>query len=61
MISIGQCQVVQKDSAILNDAFEVRDTIHADHVSMCKFSDKQDSGYKKVLDAIEVLLEGRFE
>jgi hypothetical protein len=49
---------VQQDSAILNDAYEICDTIDADHMGMCKFSDKKDSGYKKVLDAIEVLLEG---
>jgi len=51
-------QVVPGDSAIIGDPHENRGTIHGDHISMVKFSTKDDSGYKKVLYAIEMLLEG---
>jgi hypothetical protein len=50
---------VDKDSAILGDAREYRETIHADHVGMVKFSTRSDPGFKKVLGAIEMLLEMR--
>jgi protein SERAC1 len=52
-------QVVDKDSAIISDAREYRGTIHADHVGMAKFSTRSDPGYKKVLGAIEMLLQMR--
>ena len=51
-------QVVPGDSAIIGDLHENRGTIHGDHISMVKFSTRDDSGYKKVLYAIEMLLEG---
>ena len=51
-------QVVSRESAILGDARENRDSIHADHVGMSKFSTTSDPGYKKIVHAMEVLLEG---
>ena len=51
-------QVVSRESAILGDAHELRGSIHADHVGMSKFSSTSDTGYKKVVHAIGVLLEG---
>ena len=50
-------QVVPGDSAIIGDPRENRGTIHGDHISMVKFSTKDDPGYKKVLYSIETLLE----
>src|SRR5258708_10949642 len=50
-------QVVPGDSAIIGDPHENRETIHGDHINMVKFSRKEDSGYKKVLNSIEMLLE----
>jgi hypothetical protein len=49
-------QVVSRDSAVIGDAREIRDYIYADHVDMVKFSSRADSGYQKVVHAIEVLL-----
>jgi hypothetical protein len=49
-------QVVDGESGIINDGRERRDTIHADHVNMVKFSDRKDDGYGKVLYALEQLL-----
>ena len=49
-------QVVEGGSAIIGDARERRDTIHADHINMVKFSDRTDDGYVKVLYAIKILL-----
>ena len=46
------------ESAIIGDPRENRETIHGDHISMVKFSTKDDPGYKKVLNSIETLLEG---
>jgi hypothetical protein len=57
--SIVLDQVVYGDSAIIGDARENRETIHADHIGMTKFSTKDDDGYGKVLYAIEMLLEGQ--
>ena len=51
-------QVVPGESAIIGDARENRETIYGDHISMAKFSTKDDPGYKKVLNSIETLLEG---
>ena len=45
------------DSAIIGDPLENRGTIHGDHISMVKFSTRDDPGYKKVLYSIEMLLE----
>jgi len=50
-------QVVPGDSAIIGDSRENRGTIHGDHISMVKFSTKDDPGYKKVLYSIEMLLD----
>ena len=50
-------QVVPGDSAIIGDSREYRGTIHGDHISMVKFSTRDDPGYKKVLYSIEMLLE----
>jgi len=50
--------VVPGESAIIGDPRENRETIYGDHVSMVKFSSKDDAGYKKVLNSIEMLLEG---
>jgi len=54
-------QVVPMDSAIIGDPRENRGTIYGDHISMVKFSTKDDSGYKKVLFSIEMMLEGLVE
>jgi len=51
-------QVVPGESAIIGDPRENRETIYGDHISMVKFSTKDDPGYKKVLNSIETLLEG---
>ena len=51
-------QVVYGESAIIGDPYENRGTIYADHFSMVKFSSRSDSEYRKVLYAIEMLLEG---
>jgi len=51
-------QVVPGESAIIGDPRENRETIYGDHSSMVKFSSKDDPGYKKVLNSIEMLLEG---
>jgi hypothetical protein len=51
-------QVVCGESAIIGDAREIRGSIHADHLGMVKFASRSDTGYKKVLYAIEMLLEG---
>ena len=51
-------QIVPGDSAIIGDPRENRGTIHGDHISMVKFSTKDDPGYKKVLNSIETMLEG---
>jgi len=50
-------QVVPGDSAIISDPRENRGTIHGDHISMVKFSTRDDPGYKEVLYSIEMLLE----
>ena len=50
-------QIVPGDSAIIGDPRENRGTIHGDHISMVKFSTKDDPGYMKVLYSIETLLE----
>jgi len=49
--------VVPGESAIIGDPLENRETIHGDHISMVKFSTKDDAGYKKVINSIEMLLE----
>jgi len=48
---------VPGESVIIGDPHENRETIHGNHISMVKFSTKDDSGYKKVLNSIEMLLE----
>jgi hypothetical protein len=50
-------QVVNADSAVIGDARENRGTIHANHIGMVKFSARSDFGYKKILYAMEMLLE----
>ena len=52
---------MSQESAIIDHACENRGTIRADHVGMAKFSSKADPGYKQVLYAIEMLLEGLAE
>jgi hypothetical protein len=54
-------EVVYGDSAIIGDARENRETIHADHIGMTKFSRSEDSEYKKILCAIEVLLQASIQ
>ena len=49
-------QVAELASILIGDAHERRDTIHANHVDMAKFSDATDDGYIKVLYAIKMLL-----
>ena len=49
------------ESAIIGDARENRGSIYADHTGMAKFSTRSDTEYKKVLYAIEMLLEGHPE
>ena len=46
-------------SILIGDAYERRDTIHANHVEMVKFSNTTDDGYEKVLYAIKMLLKGK--
>ena len=53
--------MVSGESAIISDAHENRQTIHADHGGMSKFATRADPGYKKVLYTIEMLLEGPTE
>ena len=48
-------QVVPGELAIISDPSENRETIYGDHISM---TTKDDPGYKKVLNSIEMLLEG---
>src|SRR5260221_4309613 len=50
-------QVVPGESAIIGDPRENRETIYGDHISMVKFSTKDDPGYKRVLNSIETLLD----
>jgi hypothetical protein len=50
-------QVVDGESAIIGDPYENRGTIYGDHFGMAKFSSRGDSEYRKVLYAIEMLLE----
>jgi hypothetical protein len=52
---------VQGDSAIIGDARENRGTIYADHVGVAKFSRRDDAEYRKVLYAIEMVLESLAE
>ena len=52
---------MSRESAVIDDACENRETIHADHVGMTKFSSRADPGYKQVLYAIEMLVEGLTE
>ena len=42
---------------MIYDAHENHDTIHADHIGIAKFSSRDDNQYRKVLNAIENLLE----
>jgi hypothetical protein len=56
-ILIVICQVVFGDSAIIGDAREIRGSILGDHLGMVKFATRSDTGYKRVLYAIEMLLE----
>ena len=42
-------QVVPGKSDNIGDPHENRETIHGDHISMVKFSMKNDPGYKKVI------------
>ena len=46
-----------KESAVIDHGYERRDSIHADHVGMTKFSTAGDQGYKKIVHAIRVLVE----
>ena len=49
--------MVDRESAIIGDAREHRETIHADHTGIVKFSTREDPGYRKVLNAIEMIIE----
>ena len=51
-------QVVYGDSAIIGDACEIRGSIHADHLGMVKFATSGDNEYRRVLNAIEMLVKG---
>jgi hypothetical protein len=57
LIEVFIDQVVHGDSAIIDYSRETRGTIHADHIGMTKFSTRVDPGYRKVLYAIEMVLE----
>jgi hypothetical protein len=50
-------QVVDGESAVIDHACEYRGYIHRDHIGMVKFSTRDDTEYKKVLHAIETVLE----
>jgi hypothetical protein len=54
---IHTIQVVSGDSAVIGDAREHRGTIHADHIGIAEFSTRSNPDYKKVLYAIEMILE----
>ena len=45
-------QVVEQSSAIIGDAREGKEGIHANHMTMTKFASATDSEYKKVADVI---------
>jgi len=44
--------IVDKASAVLDKSCERRQTIPATHRNLCKFKDKDDAGYKRILFAI---------
>ena len=54
-------QVVDGESAVIGDACEDRGYIYRDHIGMVKFSTRDDTEYKKVSYAIEMVLEGHPE
>jgi len=60
-LALGGKKIVEGVSAVIGDAYERRDTIHANHINMVKFSDRTDDGYRKVLSAIKVLLRERLQ
>ena len=46
-------QVVPRESSALNERrYEIRDSINANHVNMCKFKGRDDDGYRKFLQAL---------
>jgi hypothetical protein len=61
LLLIHITQVVSGDSTVIGDAHEHRGTIHADHIGIAEFSTRSDPDYKKVLYAIEMILEATRE
>ena len=49
-------QVVDDFSSIIGDAAEAQEGIDANHVQMCKFTSRDDPGYKKVFRVIRDLV-----
>lgn len=49
--SLPDSQIVPNESGILSG--RPSHTIHANHVEMCKFADKDDPGYKKVSEVLK--------
>lgn len=48
-------QVVPKESSALNEwKYEIRDSINANHMNMCKFKGRDDAGYRKFLAALNL-------
>ena len=54
-------QVVPGELAIIGDPSENREIIYGDQIGMANLSVKDDPGNKKVLNSIEMLLEGPFK
>jgi hypothetical protein len=49
--------VVPPKSAFIDDPYERTGTIHADHIGMAKFGNKDDPGFCGVVHAIKKILE----
>ena len=48
-------QVVPKESSALNERkYEIKESINANHMNMCKFKGRDDDGYKKFLFALNL-------
>lgn len=50
-------KIVEDVSASLNHARERKDVINANHMEMCRFSDANDNGYRKVKAVVEKCLD----
>jgi hypothetical protein len=48
--------VVDRNSAIIGDAFEKKSTIYATHQDMCRFSGPESDGYRKILASLHEII-----